>query len=470
MRSLGRAGVEVHAFTESPRVPLARSAYLHRPHPMPGASAGTRAAADEAAVAALDRAGARIGRRAVLIAMDDRAALLAARLPERVRSRFLLADVGPALPERLADKSELVSLCSEFGIAHPRTEQPESLAEVRRAVARLGLPLIAKWSRPWRLPPDAGLRSTTPVRSEAEALNLYERSAEAGSSLLLQRLLPGRPGADWFFHGCFGADGRLLAGGTGRKELSWPVGAGLTAAGSWLPHAQLTRDAMRLAQRLGYRGILDLDFRWDPDTGAYHLLDANPRPGAQFRLFTDLSGIDVVRALHLDLTGRSVPDTRPVPGRMFVAENYAPVSALLTARNRRVGPAPRPPIPGRRSIEPAWFAPDDLAPFLAMAAHTARRAAQRLTLPSAGAVRRPAAPSHRGAGRRVPSVGTPAVRATATGRRAAGRTPAGGGAPVADASPEPSPTAARAEPAPPSAPRSNTPETTGTSRKVSGDY
>ncbi|NJQ08666.1 ATP-grasp domain-containing protein, partial [Streptomyces lonarensis] len=378
VRSLGRAGVEVHAFTESPRVPLARSAYLHRPHPMPEAAGGTQAAADAAAVAALDRVGARIGRRAVLIPMDDRAALLAARLPPRVRSRFLLAEVAPDLPERLADKSQLVGLCSEYDISHPSTEQPLSAADVRRGVTRLGLPLIAKWSRPWQLPAGSGLRSTTPIHSEAEALNLYERTAEAGCPLLLQRLLPGRPGADWFFHGCFGADGRLLAGGTGRKELSWPVGAGLTAAGSWLPHAQLTRDAMRLAQRLGYRGILDLDFRWDPDTGAYHLLDANPRPGAQFRLFTDRSGTDVVRALHLDLTGRPVPEPRPVPGRLFVTENYAPVSALLTARGRRAPAAPRPPIAGRRQIEPAWFAPDDLGPFLAMAARTVRRAARRL--------------------------------------------------------------------------------------------
>ncbi|WP_338316366.1 hypothetical protein, partial [Streptomyces bohaiensis] len=388
MRSLGRAGVEVHAFTESPRVPLARSAYLHRPHPMPEPAAGSRQEADRAAVEALDRAGARIGRRAVLIPMDDRAALLAARLPPPVRSRFLQPEVAPELPERLADKAQLVSVCSEFGVSHPATEQPGSLTEVRRAVGRLGLPLIAKWSRPWHLPADSGLRSTTAVHSEAEALNLWERTAEAGCPLLLQRLLPGRPGADWFFHGCFGTDGGLLAGGTGRKELSWPVGAGLTAAGSWQPHTQLTRDAVRLAQRLGYRGILDLDFRWDADTGAYHLLDANPRPGAQFRLFTDDGGTDVVRALHLDLTGRPVADPRPVPGRLFVTENYAPVAALLTARGGRASRAPLPPAGGRRQIEAAWFAPDDLAPFLAMAARTVRRAGRLLAALPGGTARR----------------------------------------------------------------------------------
>ncbi|WP_258036910.1 ATP-grasp domain-containing protein [Streptomyces sp. SM14] len=374
MRSLGRAGVEVHAFAESPGVPLVRSVHLHRPHPMPRVGDD----GDRAALAALDRAAGLIGRRAVLIPMDDRAALVAARLPARLRSRFLLPDTDPGLPARLADKAELARICQEFGLAHPETELPATPGEARAAALRLGLPLVAKWSRPWLLPSGAdGLRSTTVLRSVAEVLRLHARTAEAGSPLLLQRLLPSRAGADWFFHGCFGEGGRLLAGGTGRKELAWPVGAGLTAVGSWLPHAQLTRDAAGLAARLGYRGILDLDFRWDADSGAYHLLDANPRVGAQFRLFSDRSGTDVVRALHLELTGRPVPEPRPVSGRLFVTENYGPVSALLTPRARRAAPLPHPPGGGRREVETAWFASDDPAPFLAMTGGVMRRAAER---------------------------------------------------------------------------------------------
>ncbi|NED19623.1 ATP-grasp domain-containing protein, partial [Streptomyces sp. SID9913] len=174
----------------------------------------------------------------------------------------------------------------------------------------------------------SGLRSTVLVRSAREARELYARREEAGSTLLLQAFLPPGPDRDWFFHGYADRAGGVRAGGAGLKLRSRPRGAGLTAVGRWEPNPQVRTLAERLTVELGYRGILDLDFRRCADTGDYHLLDFNPRPGAQFRLFTDTAGLDVVRAQHLDLTHRPLPAGAPVPGRAFVVENYAPLGAL----------------------------------------------------------------------------------------------------------------------------------------------
>ncbi|RBM05533.1 ATP-grasp domain-containing protein [Streptomyces sp. PT12] len=361
VRSLGRAGVEVHAFVETARTPLARSRYLRRAHLFDG-DPWSPAEVERALVTAAER----IGRRAVLIPMDDVGAITAASLADRLADRFLLPDLPEGLAERAADKAELAALCATLGVPHPQTAVPGSEDEAADAVRALGLPLVAKWSRPWLLPRGgAGLRSTTVVTSPAQARRLFAAAPRAGSRLLLQRMVPGRPGADWFFHGCFGADGACLLGGTGRKELSWPVPAGLTAVGSWLPNPALARLARRVAGALGYRGVLDMDFRFDAATGAYHLLDFNPRPGAQFRLFTDRSGLDVVRALHLDLTGRAVPGPRSArPGRVFVAENYGVLAALAARRRWRAGGG---------GVEWAWFSADDPAPFRAMAGGALRR-------------------------------------------------------------------------------------------------
>jgi predicted ATP-grasp superfamily ATP-dependent carboligase len=360
VRSLGRAGVEVHAFVESARGPLGRSRYLHGRHAFEPVAETERA---------LLRAAERIGRPAVLIPMDDAGAITAARLAERLRGRFLLpAQPRAGVVERAADKAELAGLCRRLGIPHPPSVIPRSAAEAAAATRELGLPLVAKWSRPWLLPGGgSGLRSTTLLNGAAAVRRLYERSGEAGSvagnRLILQRLVTGGRGADWFFHGCFAAGGHCLLGATGRKELSWPVGAGLTALGRWLPNAEVAGAAHRLAAGLGYAGVLDLDFRHDAATGAYHLLDVNPRPGAQFRLFTDPSGLDMVRALHLNLTGRRVPKPSPVPGRVFLAENYGLASGLVSALTGRGLPGGK----RGRGVETAWFAADDPAPFWAMA-------------------------------------------------------------------------------------------------------
>ncbi|MFI1398404.1 ATP-grasp domain-containing protein [Streptomyces sp. NPDC020681] len=350
----------MHAVVEAADSPVVRSRYLHRAHFRPPGDIGPKALTQ-----ILLRVSDRIGRPAVLIAMDDLGAILTAALAPSFADRFLVPKQPADLPRRLADKAELAGLCAQAGIAHPLTVVPDSPSDAAAAVRQLGLPLVAKWSRPWLLAAGTGLRSTTLVKAPEDARRLYEKTELAGSRLLLQRYLPDAPDTDWFFHGCFSAgnDGApsCLLGGCGRKELSWPTRTGLTAVGRWQHNAEVEAAALRLVSEVGYRGILDLDFRRDEAAGTYQLLDVNPRPGAQFRLFTDRHGLDVVRALYLDLTGQRVPSPVGRPGRVFVAENYALLSAAASARRGR------PTVVGAaRGVETAWFAGDDPLPFLAM--------------------------------------------------------------------------------------------------------
>ncbi|WP_279399184.1 ATP-grasp domain-containing protein [Streptomyces sp. APSN-46.1] len=307
---------------------MGRSRYLRAVHPGPDRGlGGLDPEAPEALLECLVGVSERIGRPAVLVAMDDLSAIIVARISPMLGERFRIPHQPDGLPARVADKAELSRLCARWGIPHPETVIPASGAEAAEAAWRLGLPAVAKWSRPWMLPAGTGLRSTTLVHSAAEARRLYERSAEAGSRLLLQRFLPAGPDTDWFFHGAFARGGRPLLAGSGRKELSWPVRTGLTAVGRWLPDPVVEEAGLRIAERLGYQGILDLDFRRD-ERGCFRLVDFNPRPGAQFRLFTDAAGLDVVQAMYLDLTGQRVPEPSGGPGRVFVAENYALLAAV----------------------------------------------------------------------------------------------------------------------------------------------
>ncbi|MFI6035319.1 ATP-grasp domain-containing protein [Streptomyces sp. NPDC051315] len=365
VRSLGRAGVDVHVIADVTGSPVRTSRFVGRLHSPPPSGA---APADIAAV--LLRVAARIERPAVLIPMDDAGAVAVGRLRAELAPAYLLPQQPGTLPEQVADKAELAGMCAAADVPHPRTVVPESTTQASDAAWRLGLPVVAKWSRPWLLPPGAGLRSTVVVRSPQEARDLYQRSEEAGSRLLLQEFLPPGPGRDWFFHGYADRSGAVRGGGSGRKLCSWPRGAGLTAVGEWSPNPRVRELSERLTAELGYRGIFDLDFRRCGTTGRYHLLDFNPRPGAQFRLFSDTAGLDVVRAQHLDLTHRPLPEGDPRPGRAFVVENYAPLAALR--------PAPR----GR---ELAWHAGDDGVPGRVMwglwSAHVTRRLLGRLRRP-----------------------------------------------------------------------------------------
>ena len=116
---------------------------------------------------------------------------------------------------------------------------------------------------------------------------------------------------------------------------------------------------------VGYRGILDIGYRFDVRDGLYKVLDVNPRIGATFRLFVGDNGMDVARALYLDLTGQAVPPSRPRIGRKWVVEDLDLASSLRYRLEGKLGLWEW--LRSFRGLEEgAWFAWDDPVPFLLM--------------------------------------------------------------------------------------------------------
>jgi len=383
-RSLGRLGVPVYGVHEGRWAPAANSRYLAGRvfwQPVPEQ-------AERVQAGLLDLA-SRIGRPAVLIPTDDAGAIFLAEQGDPLRGAYLFPQPPPDLPRQVAGKYSLFRLCRELGVPSPRAVMAWSPGEAAGFAAEAGFPVIAKLAAPWRQaaasrePAPAGgaargpgLRSTTIVRTPADLDALYHRCAEAGLGLMLQEYIPAAPGQDWFFHGYCDAGSRPLAAFTGVKDRSYPAHAGLTSLGRAVPNRGLAGQVTGLLQRVGFRGLADLDLRRDPRDGEYKLLDFNPRLGAQFRLFADDAGIDVARAAYLDLTGQPAAAGQVTPGRRFLAENYDPLGAIGYWRAGELGLAAWA-ASVRGADETAWFARDDLVPFGLMCLRMSWRAVTR---------------------------------------------------------------------------------------------
>ena len=280
----------------------------------------------------------RIGRPAVLLPTDDAGAIFLAEHGGPLRDSFLFADPPAELPRQVAGKYSLFQLCRDLGVPSPQATMAWSAGEAADFAATAGFPVIGKLTTPWRAagchdgPP---LRSTTIIHDRAELAEAWLRCTEAGLGLMLQEYLPGGPGQDWFFHGYCDTAGRCQPAFTGVKDRSYPAYAGLTSLGHAAPNTELREQLTGLLAALGFRGIVDLDLRFDPRDGQYKLLDFNPRLGAQFRLFEDTAGLDVARAAYLDLTGQPMAGRAMVAGRRFLVENYDPLGAAGYWRGRR---------------------------------------------------------------------------------------------------------------------------------------
>jgi predicted ATP-grasp superfamily ATP-dependent carboligase len=410
IRSLGRLGIPVYAVHEGWLAPPAASRYLS------GGFVWEPGGDPEQLFEGLASFVERLGGPAVLVPTDDAAAVFIAEHAAELAGRFLVPRPPAGLPRTVASKRELYRLCTRLGVPCPKAVAPTSRAQVEAFLEGAVFPVVVKGAEPWLLPVGAGVRSTTIVRTPDDLLDLFARvEGHQATALLFQEYIPPDAGQDWFFHGYCDDASDCLVGFTGRKLRSYPAHAGPTSLGSWEPNDELARQAQELFRAVSYRGIMDLDYRLDRRDGRYKLLDFNPRVGAQFRLFEDDQGIDVVRAMHLDLTGRAVPAGRPRPGRRFVVENHDPLASLAYRRRGEltVGEWGRS-LAGVR--EAAWFAPDDLRPFLMVGARALLRRAlwrRRSRSPGDGS----AVSLHYVPGRRARRVPTAPPTARAVGDR-----------------------------------------------------
>lgn len=355
IRSLGRLGVPVYAVHEGPFAPAASSRFLQgRYFWNPGTHDADRL------VDGLLRLADQIGEPAVLIATDDAGAILLAEHGEALRPQFLFPNQPPDLPRRLADKYSLYRLCRELDVPTPHVVIAESKTSIKQFAADAGFPLVAKLAEPWR--GHARLHSTTIIDDRAGLARIWAACAEAGARLILQEYIPASTQSDWFFHGYCGSSSACRPAFTGIKERSYPARAGLTSLGRSAANHPLRTQVSGLLAAVGYRGVMDLDVRLDSRDGQFKMLDFNPRLGAQFRLFENTAGVDVVIAQYLDLTGQEVPHGEQVSGRRLVVENYDPIAAASYWRSGELGV--RTWAASLRGIdETAWFARDDLLPF-----------------------------------------------------------------------------------------------------------
>src|SRR6266576_3219412 len=84
---------------------------------------------------------------------------------------------------------------------------------------------------------------------------------------------------------------------TGKKIRQYPVFHGSTSLGICVENETVRKTTTEFMKKLGYKGILDVGYRYDARDGQYKLLDVNPRIGSTFRLFVAENGMDVARAM-----------------------------------------------------------------------------------------------------------------------------------------------------------------------------
>lgn len=360
MRSLGRLGVEVFNVDPNPWAPAFQSRYCkgkfiwdieHRP--------------SEESIEYLAGVRRKIGRPCILIPTTDRTARFVADHSRRLAEEFLFPQQPPGLVDALASKQEMFHLALRHQIPTPSASFPKSREEVLAFSETVRFPVMLKGIDGQRLWERTGKKMFI-TQSKDELLEFYDLAEDHDDpNLMLQEYIPGGDDTIWMFNGYFNAQSDCLVCFTGKKIRQCPVHTGSTSLGICLRNQTVEEITSRFMKAIGYRGILDIGYRYDARDKQYKVLDANPRIGATFRLFVGENGVDVARALYLDMTNQEVVPSPAKEGRKWVVEDLDLVSSYRYFREGSMGLAEW--ARSFRGVEEAAFiCRDDPFPVAAM--------------------------------------------------------------------------------------------------------
>lgn len=360
IRSLGRLGIPVYCIDADPHNTALRSRYCVEKFIW-----DVEQAPPEESVHFLQEVSRKIGRHPVLIPNGDAPALFAADCADALEGSFRFRIPSGVLSRALSDKRGMYFLAKKHGVPTAETAFPRCRRDVVQFLEgdQATFPIMLKGQNSWLLQQRTGLRMIV-VRDAKELLEKYDDLEDpANPNLMLQEYIPGGDDSVWMFNGYFDERSECLLGFTGRKLRQYPVYTGMTSLGICLKNEIVEQTTKAFMKAVGYTGILDIGYRYDARDDQFKLLDVNPRVGATFRLFVGTNGLDVVRALYLDVTHQPVPPSLPREGRKWLVEN----NDLISFRHYRMDGKLTfwEWIRSFRGVEEtAWFAWDDWAPFL----------------------------------------------------------------------------------------------------------
>ena len=223
------------------------------------------------------------GRDVVLLPTSDDGALFLASRRNQLDKRFRYLTSDASLVEAMDNKMLFYELCEKHGIAYPKTWIIRNQAELECALAQVSAPSIVKPFRSRLWPESIGYKVIV-ARSVGELRTLLPRALAAGCEIIVQEMIPGGPETIVFLGGLYDQNSHPVKLYVGRKLLQYPLDIGSTcfATLSWNQDvADMTNVFMK---RIGYQGLIDMEFKYDSRDGTYKIIEVNPRNGLWHRI------------------------------------------------------------------------------------------------------------------------------------------------------------------------------------------
>jgi D-aspartate ligase len=316
---------------------------------------------------------------ALLVPVDDDAAIFVQEHADVLQEVYRFPRLPPGLVNKIVDKAALSELAASAGVPSPAHAMPHTLEQLETFLDGAAFPVVVKRRLPDLSSGPGSTRSVEITDSAKTVRELWRRHVTDGTpNCILQEYIPGGSETVWMVNAYVAGDSAVPFAASGRKLRQSPPSTGATSLGVCERNEQVLDLTTRLVRHIGYRGIVDIGWRFDARDGCYKLLDFNPRIGATFRLFVGRRNMDVMRACYLDMTGQSIEVDEVTDGRKWMNEAYDAHAAAIDIAGGKLTVSNY--VRSCQGVaEATWWARDDVAPAASMIATGSKRLLARVT-------------------------------------------------------------------------------------------
>jgi len=294
----------------------------------------------------------------VVFAESDEHLLLLDRHRDALSGLRWLPTLDRPLPE-LINKRTMLALAREAGLPLPVTLFSDELP--REAIAQgAAYPCFVK-----PLYTQGHYRSKGEVATGPQELLRIVQDPRFTGGYLAQEIIPGPVSNLFFFLTYCDAACRPLATITGHKLRQLPPEFGIGTLAQSERHPEVTRLSQAFLKGIGFHGLADLEFKFDPRDQRYKFIEINPRPCGLIEL-ASAAGLDMPYLAYLELTNGTLPAPLPqAPDGLVWMSLLDDLTTCL-----KYGQGHRVTLLGdwlsrlRRHDCDALFAVEDLRPFL----------------------------------------------------------------------------------------------------------
>ncbi|MEE9612164.1 MAG: hypothetical protein V3W19_12985 [Desulfatiglandales bacterium] len=293
---------------------------------------------------------------------DDRTVEFLARHKKELEEIYRIPVPDWEIVKVAIDKRLTYQLAEQTGIPIPRTFYPRGVDELEHL--DIEFPAIIKPAIRDNFY-DKTRKKAVRVDDRTQLLREYLKAVNIidSSEIMVQELIPGKADRLYSF-GSLYKDGRILGKVVAHRMRQHPSEFGrVTTHAETVDIPELEDMSIQFLDAMGYQGISEIEFMWDPRCGKYKLIEINARFWS-WHSIAIAAGVDFPYLIYRDMLGEIVQVNDFKKGvKWFRLLVDAPISAALIARRKmRLGTYLRS-WRGKR-IFAGWSLKDPL-PFMA---------------------------------------------------------------------------------------------------------